>query len=349
MVPSTQWSTWGSEIEVRVTEGAALGCAADIVSAALADVRAACDLTRGDAEIHAVNMAQGVPVQASRRLLALIRSALWAARMTGGAVSPLSREPVDPARVPSIHLEPTFADVRVTGDTVFAPFGVCLDITGTAKAGTAHEAARVAATSLECGVLVRVGDVVATAGHCPIGGWQVDIGASAATGNFTAAGTCVEVLTGTALARARAAVPGPDVADAEPRDGHGDRGGRAVGLRRRGGRAGPGRGGTAVAGRERPRGPGGVPAGERAHHRGLDAPVPARPRRLTERRQTSRPRWPRYQLINVSVDESPCEVGASASVSSGSSSSAWVLPSSTPHWSKESMPNTTPSTNTWCS
>ncbi|SDC78590.1 FAD:protein FMN transferase [Rhodococcus tukisamuensis] len=214
MVPSTQWSTWGSEIEVRVTEGAALGCAADIVSAALADVRAACDLTRGDAEIHAVNMAQGVPVQASRRLLALIRSALWAARMTGGAVSPLSREPVDPARVPSIHLEPTFADVRVTGDTVFAPFGVCLDITGTAKAGTAHEAARVAAASLECGVLVRVGDVVATAGHCPIGGWQVDIGASTAPGNFTTAGTCVEVLTGTALARARAAVPGPDVADA---------------------------------------------------------------------------------------------------------------------------------------
>lgn len=204
MVPNTLWSTWGSEIEVRVTEGAALGCAADIVSAALADVRAACDLSRGDAEIHAVNMAQGVPVQASRRLLALIRSALWAARMTGGAVSPLSLERSDPARVPSVHPEPTFADVRVSGDTVFAPFGVCLDITGTAKAGTAHEAARVAATSLECGVLVRVGDVVATAGHCPIGGWQVDADA----------GTCVEVLTGTALARARAALPGPDVADA---------------------------------------------------------------------------------------------------------------------------------------
>ncbi|MFC4603375.1 hypothetical protein [Rhodococcus kronopolitis] len=213
MVPSTQWSTWGSDIEVRVTEWAALGEAADIVAAALSDVRAACDLSCGDAELHAVNLAQGTPVQASRRLLALIRSALWAARMTGGAVSPLSRDTADPVLVPPIHPEPTFADIRVSGDTVLAPFGVCLDITGTAKAGTAHEAARVAAGMLECGVLVRIDDVVATAGHCPIGGWQVLVGGNA-TARVTHSAAVVEVLTGNALSSVSAAVPGRGDVDA---------------------------------------------------------------------------------------------------------------------------------------
>ncbi|MFC7448231.1 FAD:protein FMN transferase [Rhodococcus daqingensis] len=196
MVPSMQWHTWGSEVEIRVTEGAALDAAVAIAVDALADVRAACDLTRGDAEIHAVNLSQGMPVKISRRLTALIRSALWAARMTGGAVNPLSLDSADPRRVPPIHPEWTFEDVRLDGDTVFAPFGVCLDITNTAKAGTADRVAHSAAGTLECGVLARIGDTVSTAGHCPIGGWQVEIGAAAP----------IEVLTGKSMSSARPAV-----------------------------------------------------------------------------------------------------------------------------------------------
>ncbi|GAA4488889.1 hypothetical protein GCM10023094_49510 [Rhodococcus olei] len=199
MAPSTSWSTWGSEVEVRVTEWAALSEATAIVRATLSEVRAACDLGRGDAEIHTVNQAQGTPVRVSSQLGGLIRAALWAARMTGGAVSPLSVECARVGEQTPAQPAPCFLDVRVDGDTVFAPFGAFLDITGTAKAGAAHRVARRAADTLECGVLVRVDEVVATWGHCPIGGWQVEAG-SAVPGR----GAQVEVRAGSALASARA-------------------------------------------------------------------------------------------------------------------------------------------------
>ena len=95
MAASTSWSTWGSEVEVRVTEWGALDEAALIVAAALTAAQEVCDLGRGDAEIHAVNQAQGVPVQVSGQLGGLIRAALWAARMTDGAVSPFGVDGVD--------------------------------------------------------------------------------------------------------------------------------------------------------------------------------------------------------------------------------------------------------------
>ncbi|MGW5073117.1 FAD:protein FMN transferase [Rhodococcus sp. NPDC004095] len=208
MAPSTVWNTWGSEIEVRVTEWAALSEAASIVEAVLSQVRAVCDLGCGDAEIHAVNQAQGTPVRVSDELGGLIRAALWAARMTDGAVTPVSIEAMDPDRtVPSLP-EVGFHDVRMDGDTVFAPFGVFLDVTSTAKAGAAHRVARRAADTLECGVLVRVDDVVATWGHCPIGGWQVETG-TVVPGH----GLHVEVRSGSAMASARAPAPHPDVPD----------------------------------------------------------------------------------------------------------------------------------------
>lgn len=171
MVPSTQWITWGSDIEVRVTEWAAAAAAADIVREALDQAADVCDLSRGDAEIHAVNQAQGTPVRVSNELGGLLRAALWAARMTGGVVSPFAVETAGgvTGEVPS------FEDVRIVRDTVFAPFGAFLDLTPTAKAFVAHRAARRASDALECGVLVRIDDIVATWGHCPIGGWQVGL------------------------------------------------------------------------------------------------------------------------------------------------------------------------------
>ncbi|EME22927.1 FAD:protein FMN transferase [Rhodococcus triatomae] len=205
MTPSTQWTTWGSEIEVRVTEWAALGEAAEIVKSALERARDVCDLGRGDAEIHEVNQAQGTPIRVSPELGGLIRAALWAARMTGGAVSPLAVENVDGVLPP--ETEPSFTDIRVDGDTVFAPFGAFLDLTDPAKSIAAHRAARRAADALECGVCVRIGtsapvlggvDVVATWGHCPIGGWQVDL-----AGPPVAADEQVEVRAGGAMATVR--------------------------------------------------------------------------------------------------------------------------------------------------
>ncbi|MGX7733170.1 FAD:protein FMN transferase [Rhodococcus sp. 2H158] len=200
MIRSSEWREWGVPVEVAVTECAALVEAETLVRAAIAESEAACNPQRGDAEIHEVNLAQGIPVQVSPRLSALLRSALWVARMTDGAVSPLSADDagIDEDATPPIHPLPDYSDIHLDGETVLAPFGVNLDITETARADTADRAAATVARSLECGVLVRMGDVTATAGHSPAGGWQVAV---------PGAGT-VELPAGSAMAtRVRAAEP----------------------------------------------------------------------------------------------------------------------------------------------
>lgn len=174
MMVETRWSAWNEEIAVQVTEGAALGPAVALVGTVLSQAEATCSLQHGDAEIHALNLAQGLPVRVSVRLAGLLRSALWVARMTDGAVSPLAIEE-SPSGVPPIHPEPTYVDVQIDDATVLAPWGVSFDIAVTAKADTADRAAALVAHELECGVLVRVGSVVATAGHPPAGGWQVPV------------------------------------------------------------------------------------------------------------------------------------------------------------------------------
>ncbi len=84
MVSVEKWRVWGSVVEVDVTEGAALPEAAALIAAVIDEAESVCDIHRGDAEIHAVNLSQGAPVKVSRRMSALLRSALWAARMTDG-------------------------------------------------------------------------------------------------------------------------------------------------------------------------------------------------------------------------------------------------------------------------
>ena len=83
-----------------------------------------------------------------------------------------------------------------------------------------------------------------------------------------------------------------------------------MGLRGRG--AARGRGVRHCGGwpRARPRGPGGVPRRARAHHRGMDAPVPARPRRLAAGVRRSGRAGPGTSWTSASVDESACWVGA---------------------------------------
>lgn len=202
MVKVRKWSAWGEPVEVVVTECAALDPATALVGSLIDEAEAACDVQHGDAEIHAVNLAQGFPVHVSTRLSALLHSALWVARMTQGAVSPLAaeREGADGAHVPTVHPEPSYGDVRLDDETVLAPWGATLDITDTAKADTVDRAAVSVASRLECGVLVRMGEVVATAGHCPAGGWQVPV-----PGDGT-----VELVSGTAMASAHAGTPSID-------------------------------------------------------------------------------------------------------------------------------------------
>ncbi|MCY4668471.1 MAG: FAD:protein FMN transferase [Rhodococcus sp.] len=194
MVSVEKWAMWDSAVEVDVTEGAALPTAHALIAAAIDETEAVCDLRRGDAEIHAVNLAQGTPVKVTRRMSALLRSALWAARMTGGAVNPLADNYSEDESIPPVHPTPTFEDVQLDGDVVYAPWGASFDITGVAKADTVDRAARTVAAGLQCGVAVRIGDVIATAAHAPAGGWQIPVPDSEE----------VELINGTAMATARA-------------------------------------------------------------------------------------------------------------------------------------------------
>ncbi|MBC2642830.1 MULTISPECIES: FAD:protein FMN transferase [unclassified Rhodococcus (in: high G+C Gram-positive bacteria)] len=192
MVSVEKWKVWGSVVEVDVTEGAALPEAAALIAAVIDEAESVCDIHRGDAEIHAVNLSQGAPVKVSRRMSALLRSALWAARMTDGVVNPLAAESADEDLIPTVHPAPSFLDVQIDDDVVFAPWGASFDITDTAKADTVDRAAELVARQLECGAAVRIGDVVATAGHCPAGGWQIPVPGDGE----------VELVNGTAMATA---------------------------------------------------------------------------------------------------------------------------------------------------
>jgi len=124
MVSVEKWAMWDSAVEVDVTEGAALPTAHALIASAIDETEAVCDLRRGDAEIHAVNLAQGTPVKVTRRMSALLRSALWAARMTGGAVNPLADNFSEDESIPPVHPTPTFEDVQLDGDVVYAPWCV---------------------------------------------------------------------------------------------------------------------------------------------------------------------------------------------------------------------------------
>lgn len=177
MIGNIQWWGWDRQIAIAVTEPGALHRAEMLVRGAVAESEAACALERGDAEIHAVNLAQGIPVTTRPRLAEMLRSALWVARMTGGSVSPVGSDDadLDVEATPPIHPLPTYLDVQLDGTTVTVPFGLSFDLSATAHADTADYAAALVADSLECGVLVRIGEVSATAGHCPAGGWQVPL------------------------------------------------------------------------------------------------------------------------------------------------------------------------------
>src|SRR5690606_32461712 len=138
MIGSNEWWEWGRQIALAVTEPHALHRARMIVRGVVAESEAVSDSRRGDAEIHTVNLAQGTPVTMSPRLASMVRSALWAARMTGGAVTPVDSDDasVDAGAIPPIHPIPTYRDVQVDGDIVLAPFGVSLELGATAVADT---------------------------------------------------------------------------------------------------------------------------------------------------------------------------------------------------------------------
>ncbi len=120
----------------------------------------------------------------------MLREALDAAAATGGAVDPtvgaamvgigydrdIGEVLVDdgPVRV-VVRRVPGWRSLRLEGNRLFRPPGVCLDLGATAKAVAADWVAAAVAERCDTGVLVSLGGDIATAGTPPPGGWQVAV------------------------------------------------------------------------------------------------------------------------------------------------------------------------------
>ena len=184
----------GTTARVLVTEAQRLGDAAEVVTAQLEQLDAVASRFRADSEVAA--LATGRATHVSPLLLALVRAALRAARLTGGAVDPtvggalsglgydrdFPAVPAESAGPVVVRRVPGWSAVEVdeAAGTVRVPAGVVLDLGATAKAYAADRAARDAAAAAGCGVLVSLGGDVAVAGVCPPGGWTVRLADDAA-------------------------------------------------------------------------------------------------------------------------------------------------------------------------
>jgi thiamine biosynthesis lipoprotein ApbE len=127
-----------------------------------------------NAEIIALDLADGEPVMVSSLLDQVIIEALFYDDLTDGATQAVLG-PATGSPVPPWHR------VNIGGAATTVPAGLRLDLMATGRAFLADHAAEVLARELGCGVLIRVGAVAATAGEAPSGGpgtdepWTVDI------------------------------------------------------------------------------------------------------------------------------------------------------------------------------
>src|SRR5690349_8462866 len=80
------WPAIGTTARVLVTEAQRLGDAVELVATQLERLDAAASRFRADSEVCA--LASGRPTRVSPLLLSLVRAAVRAARLTGGAVDP---------------------------------------------------------------------------------------------------------------------------------------------------------------------------------------------------------------------------------------------------------------------
>jgi thiamine biosynthesis lipoprotein len=163
-----------------------------VLEAELDAIDRACSRFRDDSELLLVNRAAGCPVRVSQLCAEAVTAALWAAEVTSGAVDPTVGtalqligydrdfaliERVGPPLRVALRPAPGWQNVVVdrAESTILVPNGVELDLGATAKAFCADRAARRAAETTGCGVLVSLGGDVAVAGPPPEVGWAVRI------------------------------------------------------------------------------------------------------------------------------------------------------------------------------
>jgi thiamine biosynthesis lipoprotein len=183
----------GTSVRVAVVDPSALSVAAAAVRVEVDALDTACSRFRSDSELAAVNGARGRRLKVSTRFLEAVETALRAAAVTGGAVTPAVGAAVVAAGYDrdfmSMALDgpPLFLaaravpdwrriDVRWSDRTVQVPGDIRMDLDATAKALASDRAAAAARKAAGCGVLVEIGGDLAVAGEAPAGGWAVWVG-----------------------------------------------------------------------------------------------------------------------------------------------------------------------------
>ena len=173
------------------TKGAGLEHARQAAAESVASLDLACSRFREDSELSALNRSAGAWVAVGGVLLDALEAAIWAARVTDGAVdltvgralrivgydSDFSALPADGAPIPlGAEKVPGWQTVDVDrgrGRARVAP-GTEIDLGSTAKALGADRAAALALQALGSGgVLVSLGGDIAVAGEPPDGGWPI--------------------------------------------------------------------------------------------------------------------------------------------------------------------------------
>jgi thiamine biosynthesis lipoprotein len=194
----------GTTVEIVVTEPRALVAAASILNGQVEWIDQVASRFREDSQISMLNARSGFPVPVSEELYELIDVAVAMADATDGTVDltvgaamielgyDRDFKLIDQAAVgrpPSLRPVPGWRSLELDADTrtVRAPEGTLIDLGATAKAWAADRTARLAATSLGCGVLVSLGGDIAVAGDPPAGGFAV--GVADKCGDLTASET----------------------------------------------------------------------------------------------------------------------------------------------------------------
>jgi thiamine biosynthesis lipoprotein ApbE len=182
------WQALGTTALVLTADADGLPAARRVVEGELAEIDRAASRFRDDSEVSRLAAAGGRAVPVSPLLAAAIGAALRAARLTRGAVDPtvgtaladlgydrdFAEIDAAPGRI-AVRQLPGWRSVELDAGagTVRVPAGTIIDLGATAKAFAADRAARLAAESAGCGVLVSLGGDVAVAGAAPAGGWRV--------------------------------------------------------------------------------------------------------------------------------------------------------------------------------
>ncbi|GAA4168791.1 FAD:protein FMN transferase [Gryllotalpicola koreensis] len=187
------WTVWGTDAVLTVTDSAQLVAARGILDSSLLDVERAASRFRPDSELSLLTGRAAAGVSVSPLLARLVDAALRVAARTKGCVDPTLGNRLaelgydrDLAEVRaradfsvSAHLLPPqdeqWRRVRLEGTTLTVPDDLALDLGATAKAVAVDDAAALISRELGCGVLVGLGGDVATAGPGPDGPWQIDV------------------------------------------------------------------------------------------------------------------------------------------------------------------------------